>query len=512
MRRHLLGCWTTCIFLTACVTGVATPSGDLQPDSDVVKDTADVAPDSDVLKDAADAAPGPCTSNEACDDGNHCTNDFCSNGTCYNQPEVAWWQSSVAGYGFKPLVRFVAPNSVYTGVPTWPSSNAEPTMAALYRRDGTNTTNNQKSFALPSSHFDNRVVAIAEVDGEIAIGGFGRFSKDAPNWGFWIWRVTTEVLPVIETADWAPAFVPQVWAQVNKTMVFAGGDSQGTRLRTASLEVGVNHPSPWWQHSASLLSAVGQADGMWLLVDSKPDALSVYRANVADAVTETTLEVPYPPGKTGFVTTVLAVPGGGALLGGQVHDVGDTGAGGLADSARPWILRLDSGHNVALSQVLDTLTQGTQIMSGTLDLIPGVTPPKEPFVAWAGFTHSTTKERDAWVALTDVYGRLKVAKTLPGSDDDYLTSIVPHPDGGFLTAGIAKPGTLGTVELRRIGPWGSASCEPEDLCDAPRECAADENPCTFEVCQAGVCNREPLPESSQCGENGLSCQSGECAP
>ncbi len=137
-------------------------------------------------------------------------------------------------------------------------------------------------------------------------------------------------------------------------------------------------------------------------------------------------------------------------------------------------------------------------------------------IATGGFLMAgqvATSGGTAWTMRTDAAGNEDWSKTWGGANVDAAFAVQVEADLTAIVAGVYSNGNTGDGFVRHIDLFGNASCAASGSCitKIPTACE-DNNPCTLDLCGAGVCSHANLPNGTTCGSNGEQCDVGVCGP
>ncbi len=138
-------------------------------------------------------------------------------------------------------------------------------------------------------------------------------------------------------------------------------------------------------------------------------------------------------------------------------------------------------------------------------------------IATGGFLMAgqvATSGGTAWTMRTDAAGNEDWSKTWGGNNADAAFAVEVEADLTAIVAGVYSTGAnTGDGFVRHIDLFGNASCAASGSCitKIPTACE-DNNPCTLDLCGAGVCSHANLPNGTTCGSNGEQCDVGVCGP
>jgi hypothetical protein len=175
----------------------------------------------------------------------------------------------------------------------------------------------------------------------------------------------------------------------------------------------------------------------------------------------------------------------------------------LADqTTQGWATRLDVAGQVVWTR---TLTAAGLEVASALAVLPG----GDLLVSGKG-----GKPSDGRLVRLDSSGNTVWKRSYDqGKGADESASVMTVLSDGGIALGLSGPGDIGYAAglwVIRTDAWGELSCSMSSNCAAkqPVDCN-DNNPCTADLCTAGECLAQNLPDGMICGTN-KTCLAGKC--
>ena len=119
-----------------------------------------------------------------------------------------------------------------------------------------------------------------------------------------------------------------------------------------------------------------------------------------------------------------------------------------------------------------------------------------------------------WFMRSDSLGNEQWSKTWGGNNNDAALAVEVEADFTAIVAGVYSSGNnVGDGFVRHIDLFGNAGCAASGTCISkqPNDCD-DKNPCTLDLCSAGVCSHSNLANGTICSAAGDQCDNGACVP